>query len=125
MLREQAQRLERRIEELASQDKGRGDALENCDAPSWRRTDERATSSRAGQNDFEPASSHHQPGRYASPLLEFMALFHEFRAPSWAGWRSVLARVTSNVREFYAIVGRGAGKSRVVGVNTRVFLRLA
>src|SRR5687767_6298081 len=46
----------------------------------------------------------------------FMHLFDEFRAASWNGWRAVLARLTPNVREFFAIVGRGAGKSRIVAL---------
>lgn len=49
-------------------------------------------------------------------LLDFMALFAEFRSASWQGWRAVLARLTPSVREFYAIVGRGAGKSRIVAL---------
>src|SRR2546423_568460 len=49
-------------------------------------------------------------------LLEFMRLFEEFRAPSWDGWRAILARLTPTVREFFAIVGRGAGKSRIVAL---------
>ena len=49
-------------------------------------------------------------------LLEFMSLFAEFRHASWQSWRAVLAGLTPNVREFYAIVGRGAGKSRVVAL---------
>lgn len=49
-------------------------------------------------------------------LLEFMHLFAEFRAPSWDGWRAILARLTEEVREFYAVVGRGAGKSRIVAL---------
>lgn len=49
-------------------------------------------------------------------LLEFMNLFQEFRAPSWDGWRAILARLTEEVREFYAVVGRGAGKSRIVAL---------
>jgi hypothetical protein len=49
-------------------------------------------------------------------LLEFMNLFSEFRASSWDGWRRELARLTPNVREFFAIVGRGAGKSRIVAL---------
>lgn len=49
-------------------------------------------------------------------LPAFMNLFAEFRAPSWAGWRTVLARLAPNVREFYAVVGRGAGKSRIVAL---------
>lgn len=49
-------------------------------------------------------------------LLAFMNLFQEFRVPSWDGWRAVLSRLTPDVREFYAIVGRGAGKSRVVAL---------
>jgi hypothetical protein len=47
---------------------------------------------------------------------DFMALFPEFRAPSWAGWRAVLARLTPGVREFYGVIGRGAGKSRIVAL---------
>ena len=49
-------------------------------------------------------------------LLAFMNLFPEFRASSWDGWRAVLGRLTDAVREFYAIVGRGAGKSRIVAL---------
>lgn len=45
-------------------------------------------------------------------LLAFMNLFPEFQASSWAGWRAVLARLTDGVREFYAVIGRGSGKSR-------------
>jgi hypothetical protein len=48
--------------------------------------------------------------------VAFMALFPEFRAPSWAGWRAVLARLTPAVREFYGVIGRGAGKSRVAAL---------
>lgn len=48
--------------------------------------------------------------------IEFMRLFPEFRASSWDGWRAILARLKPNVREFYAAVGRGAGKSRVVAL---------
>src|SRR5439155_18781910 len=53
--------------------------------------------------------------RPLSPV-EFMALFEEFRGPSWDGWRGILARLTPTVREFFAIVGRGAGKSRIVAL---------
>jgi hypothetical protein len=61
-------------------------------------------------------------------LPDFMNLFDEFRAASWDGWRAVLARLTLNVREFYAVVGRGAGKSRIVAllacfVASREYLR--
>ena len=49
-------------------------------------------------------------------LVAFMNLFEEFRRPSWAGWRGILSRLTPAVREFYGIVGRGAGKSRVVAL---------
>src|SRR5262245_14803101 len=45
-----------------------------------------------------------------------MALFAEFRKPSWDGWKTRLAQLTSSVREFFAIVGRGAGKSRIVAL---------
>ncbi|MEO5896885.1 MAG: hypothetical protein ABIS06_14405 [Vicinamibacterales bacterium] len=48
--------------------------------------------------------------------VAFMDLFPEFRAASWNGWRGVLTRLTPNVREFYGIVGRGAGKSRIVAL---------
>lgn len=48
--------------------------------------------------------------------LEFMNLFLEFRAASWAGWRAVLARLTPDVREFFGVIGRGAGKSRIVAL---------
>ena len=34
--------------------------------------------------------------------VAFMALFEEFRAPSWDGWRRILARLTPGVREFWA-----------------------
>lgn len=46
-------------------------------------------------------------------LLRFMRLFEEFRAVSWLAWRDVLARLTPEIREFYAIAGRGSGKSRI------------
>lgn len=49
-------------------------------------------------------------------LLDFMGLFDEFAASSWDAWRAVLARITPEVREFWAAVGRGAGKSRVVAL---------
>ena len=49
-------------------------------------------------------------------LLEFMSLFDEFRAPSWDGWKGVLARLTARVREFWFIGGRGIGKSRIVAL---------
>lgn len=49
-------------------------------------------------------------------LLEFMSLFAEFQHASWKTWRAVLSRLTPAVREFYAIVGRGAGKSRIVAL---------
>ncbi len=44
----------------------------------------------------------------------FLNIFEEFRAPSWNGWREILRRLTPDVREFVAICGRGAGKSRIV-----------
>jgi len=53
--------------------------------------------------------------------VEFMRLFAEFRESSWDGWRAILARLTPAVREFYAIVGRGAGKSRIVALLACVF----
>ena len=48
--------------------------------------------------------------------LQFMALFQEFQAPSWDGWRTIIARLTGEIREFYALCGRGAGKSRIVAL---------
>jgi hypothetical protein len=48
--------------------------------------------------------------------VQFMHLFEEFRAPSWDGWRSHLARLTPATRELYGIAGRGSGKSRIVSV---------
>jgi hypothetical protein len=48
--------------------------------------------------------------------VEFMALFEEFRVPSWDGWRAILARLAPGVREFYGVIGRGAGKSRIVAL---------
>ncbi len=42
--------------------------------------------------------------------VKFMALFEEFRASSWDAWREVLARLTPDVREFFAIAGRGSAK---------------
>jgi hypothetical protein len=53
--------------------------------------------------------------------VQFMALFEEFRGSSWDGWRTILARLTPGVREFFAIVGRGAGKSRIVALLACVF----
>lgn len=46
-------------------------------------------------------------------VIDFLNRFTEFRVSSWDGWRQVLARLAPTVREFFAIVGRGAGKSRV------------
>lgn len=54
-------------------------------------------------------------------LLAFMALFPEFQGASWDAWRDILARVGSDVREFFAIVGRGAGKSRIVALLATYF----
>ena len=49
-------------------------------------------------------------------LLAFLHLFEEFQAASWHTWRGILARLTPAVREFYAMVGRGAGKSRIAAL---------
>ncbi len=50
-------------------------------------------------------------------LLAFMNLFPELRESSWDGWRThVASKLTSAIREFYGIVGRGAGKSRFVAL---------
>lgn len=54
-------------------------------------------------------------------LLAFMQLFAEFKAASWSGWRAVLARITPGTREFWGIVGRGAGKSRIVALLACAF----
>src|SRR5205814_2242808 len=35
---------------------------------------------------------------------------------SWDTWRQILARLTSKTREFWAIAGRGSGKSRIVSL---------
>ncbi len=53
--------------------------------------------------------------------LAFAKLFPEFRRASWAAWLAVLARLLPQVREFYAICGRGAGKSRVVALLAACF----
>ncbi len=47
--------------------------------------------------------------------------FEEFRADSWTGWREVLAKLVPTVREFYAIAGRGSGKSRIVALLAACF----
>jgi hypothetical protein len=49
-------------------------------------------------------------------VVRFMHLFAEFRAASWDGWRTVLARLTDSIREVYFLVGRGSGKSRIVSM---------
>ena len=54
-------------------------------------------------------------------LPDFMNLFDEFRATSFDGWRAVLSRLTPSVREFYAICGRGSGKSRIVALLATFF----
>src|SRR6478672_1747436 len=51
-----------------------------------------------------------------SELLAFMNLFKEFRQSSWDAWRPNLERLTPAVREFYGVIGRGAGKSRIVAL---------
>ena len=45
--------------------------------------------------------------------VQFMNVFDEFRSPSWAGWRAVVARLTPDVRELYVAAGRGSGKTIV------------
>jgi hypothetical protein len=49
-------------------------------------------------------------------VIAFLDRFAEFRKPSWAGWKRHLARLTPDVRELFAICGRGAGKSRIAAV---------
>jgi len=56
------------------------------------------------------AATHAESVTAMTQIVEFMALFEEFRGPSWDGWRAILARLTASVREFFAIVGRGAGR---------------
>jgi hypothetical protein len=52
-----------------------------------------------------------------SEVLAFMNLFPEFRESSWDGWKDrIVARLNAQVREFYGIIGRGAGKSRIVAL---------
>ena len=51
----------------------------------------------------------------------FMDLFDEFRARTWDGWRAVLDQLGPAVREFYAICGRGSGKSRIVALLAACF----
>jgi hypothetical protein len=48
--------------------------------------------------------------------LAFMNLFSEMRVVSWDAWRAILARLAPAVREFWAIAGRGSGKSRIVAL---------
>jgi hypothetical protein len=55
-------------------------------------------------------------------LVAFMRLFAEFRASSWDAWRTILAQLTANVREFYAIAGRGSGKSRIAALLAAYFV---
>jgi hypothetical protein len=53
--------------------------------------------------------------------VAFTRLFAEFRATSWEAWRTILAGLTADVREFYAIAGRGSGKSRVAALLAAYF----
>jgi hypothetical protein len=53
--------------------------------------------------------------------VAFARLFPEFRGESWAAWRVILARLGAEVREFYAICGRGSGKSRIVALLAACF----
>ena len=46
-------------------------------------------------------------------IAAFLDRFAEFRQPSWRAWKAHLARLTDDVREVYAICGRGSGKSRI------------
>lgn len=62
-----------------------------------------------------------RPSRGPRTLLQFVALFEEFKASSWAAWRAILARLTPTVREFYAVCGRGSGKSRIVALLACAF----
>lgn len=54
-------------------------------------------------------------------LLGFMSLFPHFRAPSWDGWRGILARLTSAIRELFIIAGRGSGKSMIAALLACAF----
>ena len=51
-----------------------------------------------------------------STPADFLRLFEEFRADSWDGWRGVLGRLTSAIRELFVVAGRGSGKSRIAAV---------
>lgn len=46
----------------------------------------------------------------------FANIFEEFRAPSWRPWRTILEQITDTVSEVYIVAGRGAGKSRIIGL---------
>lgn len=46
-------------------------------------------------------------------VTEFMALFPEFREPSWNAWREILESINPDTKELYAVAGRGSGKSRI------------
>ena len=48
--------------------------------------------------------------------LSFARLFDEFRAATWSGWRTILARVTPATRELVVCAGRGSGKSRIAAL---------
>ena len=47
--------------------------------------------------------------------VSMMNVLPHFTGQSWDSWRQVLARITPDVREFWATVGRGSGKSSVIG----------
>jgi len=48
--------------------------------------------------------------------INLLKLFPEFYAETWDAWRRILEKLTPAVREFYAICGRGAGKSRIMAI---------
>src|SRR5688500_8775919 len=62
------------------------------------------------------ARSKRRAGRWwgvteAFTLLAFMNAFAMFRASSWDTWRTELAQLTPEIREYFIIAGRGCGKS--------------
>jgi phage terminase large subunit-like protein len=54
-------------------------------------------------------------------LVAFMNLFPMFRAASWDRWRAVLAGVVPEVRELWAVLGRGCGKTLVASLIVVAF----
>lgn len=50
-------------------------------------------------------------------LISFMSKFPDLRKPSWDGWRQrVFSKITSDHKEVWMVLGRGAGKTRIAGL---------